>query len=278
MKFILDESMTLEEAGNRNDSRVAQLRARRRQTNQNNTDNKLPGNIDKNFADGLRKLLLDQGYTEERVNATIDLVAKDPNQEKKYREIVAKYQKQQAQKTAENPNQTAETSEDSVNTNKTEPEKQQPQGNSNKDKLIRYLQAASPDAFEEFKKGIKGKINDPNFPFTRLMNSKKFIAAIGADINESLNEAGLGLIGNKLVDKIKNSNTYKNAADKYRAKNTKPISKLIRAYNAVMGEDERLVNQYLDKAKDFSILCRPELYLMKDKQNIANALNIDMKI
>ena len=146
--------------------------------------------------------------------------------------------------------------------------------------LTDYFEKNNPEAYAVFKKGIGNHLNDSNFPFNKLMRLPEFAQAIGVNLQESLTEAGLlntvgGLIGDKLKDKQQAKEKATGAARWKAAKNTKSISKFVRAYNALLDVDSNLANQYLDRAKGKSILCDAKLYTI-DKEQIPNALNIDV--
>ena len=260
MKFILNEELTLDEKFYPSEQR------------------------------DLINIMTQKGYSKQDISDTLEMIDKDETQEKQYRDIIQRYNgtkttsnNDQNQSQSNQQSDSQDSSQDSQNDSNEEPNDQQndQQPVNTKDKLVSYFSETEPKAFEEFKKGIGNHINDNNFPFVKLMSMPRFAKAIGVNVEESLNEAGpisnlvSKTLGNKIANVMKTNQDKKSSQRWNNAKNTASISKFVRAYNALLKIDENVANTYLNKAKEKSILCDPNLYTIDAKQ-IPKALNIDV--
>ena len=244
----------------------------------------------------LIELMHEKGYSNQDISSTIELTDKDKNQADKYREIINKYSNNNQ---SENSSQEIGKQEDNTKEQTNNSIKDTVTNDLKRNNLINYFEETEPKAFEAFKNGIGNNINDSNFPFVKLMSLPKFSTAIGVNLDkyEGSIKHQVKQMANGLKDKAKQSFTVNKKTEELDEASSfgslmanragekigslskpsiRPISKFIRAYNALLSIDKSLANKYIDTAKENSILCDPNLYKMADKDQINNAVNIDV--
>ncbi len=172
-------------------------------------------------------------------------------------------------------------------------------GNDTMRKLLTVIKSSNDRGYQAFINGIKGNINNPNFPFTKVMMNPAFSRALG--IKEELGEAdeytNQGLLGNlkdQVTNKIKNSKVGKATSDvvnhtKDAIKNSnlskkasalkvktspKTYARFATVYNTLLDVDDNTASQYADD-KEAIIYNDPALFRLSPK-DIAYAIKVDM--
>lgn len=163
-------------------------------------------------------------------------------------------------------------------------------------RLLKIIKAASKDGYERFRTGIKGNLNDPGYPFVKLMNNPKFSAALGVGtisgkFGEELNEADSTTAldaGERISGAINDvTNDVKNALGKTKLGRAvtnikgrvdpKTFSKFGTVYNAFIANN--VDGKYVDDAKsvfnDDAIVYDQSLYRLKNLDDIKRAIQID---
>ena len=221
----------------------------------------------------LIELMQDKGYSNKDISDTIQMIDKDPNQEKQYREILQKEVEKETQ-----PHEQPKEQPEPIQTNSEGTETKQKETQQNigvKNRVVNYLSDSYPREFKLFLNGIGNKINDQSFPFTRILNNAPIMRKIGipGSIVESLNEAGVAssigkFIGNKIAKKEADKNI---------------MLKLVKLYNATLDIDQKLLSEYLDSVDNggstilTDVYVSPKIYSYKT-EDIKKALIADIAI
>jgi len=256
MKFILDEELSLEEAGNNTDS-----------TPYTDKDDVLLYNAIKKAGYSssaaeatVNKIKQDEasGKTSERGDWVREYGAeKNTSQEQQNTETETVNQQQDAQQNNDELDTQEETSDEETSDNIATVN-----GPTNSDvanKLLKVVKSSNSSGYESFLNGIKSNIKDNNFPFTKLISNQKFSnALIGIKESIELTEGPLLNAGKRFIKKI-SPNTFKRFAT---------------VYNAFLDNDKDIrATDYVNKSK---ILYMPELYKLPDLKDIERAIDIEL--
>lgn len=268
MKFILDESMTLEEkrlVEEPKGSEVYKELEKYSNTPYTDKDDVLLYNAIKNA-----------GYSSATAEATVKKIKQDEASGRhserddwilKYGEKSAPQEQQNTETETATQQQNTQQNDTSNTQEETSDEEQSDNiatvnGPTNSDvanKLLKVVKSSNSSGYESFLNGIKSNIKDNNFPFTKLISNQKFSnALIGIKESIELTEGPLLNAGKRFIKKI-SPNTFKRFAT---------------VYNAFLDNDKDIrATDYVNKSK---ILYMPELYKLPDLKDIERAIDIEL--